>query len=176
MNPGRNPRGVDGLIVWVAQGFGAGWSPVAPGTAGTVVGLLWAVALIQSGHLLIYGFVSAVVVGISVYFCGRAERVLGAKDPGSVVLDEIAAVPICFIGMLWERSSDWRFDSGWFLTTRGLIWLGVGFALFRLFDIWKPWPVRQSQRLPGGWGVVIDDVLAAGYTALVIKWMALIFP
>jgi phosphatidylglycerophosphatase A len=81
---------------------------------------------------------------------------MGKKDPSCVVIDEIAAVPVALAGV-----------GGW--------WIVLGFCLFRLFDVWKPWPIRQSQELPGGWGIVVDDLLAAGAACGVthaVIWLA----
>ncbi|MBI3417718.1 MAG: phosphatidylglycerophosphatase A, partial [Verrucomicrobia bacterium] len=107
-------------------------------------------------------------VGVSVWRCGAAEKILKQKDPASVVLDEIIALPFCFFvwlgteflrtGRLLTLGEVFRLENG--------VMLVVGFLAFRFFDIAKPWPVRQSQSLPGGWGVTIDDVLAAGYVNL----------
>jgi phosphatidylglycerophosphatase A len=108
-------------------------------------------------------------IPLSAWICGEAEKALGEKDPGSVVLDEITAVPLCFSAWLLSavNSTGRMPEVGYFFS--GNHWLGsLGiFAAFRLFDIWKPWPVRQSQSLPGGWGVTVDDLLAALYVNLV---------
>jgi phosphatidylglycerophosphatase A len=95
---------------------------------------------------------------------------LRQKDPGSVVLDEITAIPLCFAGWLgmslWKTGSLPRLDE--ILNSRSwLAPLGV-FIAFRFFDVLKPWPVRQSQSLPGGWGVTVDDFLAAIYVNAVV--------
>jgi phosphatidylglycerophosphatase A len=92
---------------------------------------------------------------------------LKEKDPPSVVLDEIVAIPVCFGS--WVGACAWKTGAlpspGYFFSRKHwLLSIGI-FAAFRLFDIWKPWPVRQSQQLPGGWGVTIDDILAAVYVA-----------
>lgn len=156
------------LHLWLAQGFGAGHCPGAPGTAGALLGLLWTAALLASGSLAC--FLAGCVAGflLAVRSCGVAERALAAKDPGSVVLDEIAAVPICWIGWVAEahaRTGAMPPPTAWLHTPGPFVVVAV-FAAFRLFDIWKPWPVRQSQDLPGGWGIAIDDLLAAGYVNL----------
>jgi phosphatidylglycerophosphatase A len=156
--------------VWIAQGFGIGRIPVAPGTFGSLLGVAWFGLLLLPGRFWV--LVLGILVGllVSVWLCGEAERILGKSDPGSVVLDEITAMPLCFLswavldcGPMGALPRPEHFFSGsaWFLT------LGV-FAAFRLFDIWKPWPVRQSQSLPGGWGVTVDDFLAAGYVSLLM--------
>jgi phosphatidylglycerophosphatase A len=162
--------------LWIAQGFGTGRVPFAPGTFGSIAGLIWFGLLVLSGHW--WTFVAGMLLGCfaSVWLCGYGERVLGQKDPGSVVLDEITAMPVCFAS--WIGVMAW--NTGVFPQLSdfysGLNWLGISglFAAFRLFDIWKPWPVRQSQALPGGWGVTVDDFLAAIYVALaalpVVLW------
>jgi phosphatidylglycerophosphatase A len=156
--------------LWVAQGFGVGRIPVAPGTFGSVVGLLWFGLLLMTGNLWLFVAGTIAAIALSVWLCGAAERALGQTDPGSVVLDEIAAMPVCFLGwvavLAWKtgalpKFADFVSPHTWPLT------LGV-FAAFRLFDVVKPWPVYQSQSLSGGWGVTIDDVLAAGYVNAVV--------
>jgi phosphatidylglycerophosphatase A len=162
--------------LWIAQGLGSGRVPRAPGTAGSVVGIAWTAVLLlpQSWTVLIAG--ALLGSAASVWLCGEAERILGRRDPGSVVLDEIIALPWCFAAWIalefhrtghLPRPAELVTDGGWLVT------LGV-FAAFRFFDVLKPPPVRQSQALPGGWGVTVDDLLAAVYvnlvTAPVLVW------
>ena len=164
------------MKLWIAQGFGIGRIAFAPGTFGSMVGLIWFALLVWSGHWWSFGLGMLLGFFASVWLCGHGERVLGQRDPGSVVLDEITAMPACFGS--WIAVLAWH--TGVFPQLSnfcsGLNWLGtLGlFAAFRLFDIWKPWPVRQSQALPGGWGVTIDDFLAAIYVGLaalpVVLW------
>jgi len=155
--------------VWIAQGFGAGRLKPGPGTWGSIVGLFWFAALLGTGSQ--WGFFGAIILSVPLcaWICGKAEQALGEKDPGSVVLDEIIAVPLCFAAWVVSQfhATGQMPQVNYFLT--GNHWLGVVsiFAAFRLFDIWKPWPVRQSQALPGGWGVTVDDLLAALYVNLV---------
>lgn len=153
-------------IVFLAKGLGSGWCPKGPGTAGTVVGLAWTGALLMAGNLAVFWLGALLGVGAAVWICGRAETILGEHDPGSIVLDEIVAVPLCF-GTLVTRQA-WAAGAGnvgpsEFLGAHPWWTVPLVFAGFRLFDIAKPWPVRQSQRFPGGWGVVADDVLAAAW-------------
>lgn len=157
------------MKLWVAQGFGVGRIPVAPGTFGSVLGVGWFALLLLPGHL--WCFIAGICVGfaLSVWLCEAGEKALGRKDPGSVVLDEITAIPLCFAS--WVGLELWRTGAfpgvGTFFSKQN--WpLVVGvFALFRLFDVAKPWPVRQTQSLPGGWGITVDDFLAAVYVSLV---------
>jgi phosphatidylglycerophosphatase A len=151
--------------LWIAQGFGVGRIPFAPGTVGSVLGLLWFALLLapRSGWVFCLGPLGG--IGLSVWLCGEAEKGLGRKDPGSVVLDEIAALPVCFaawVAMLIHKTGSWPGPESFFSGADWLPTLGV-FGAFRLFDIAKPWPVRQSQSLSGGWGVTVDDLLAALY-------------
>lgn len=165
--PPRNPS--DKFLLWLAQGFGAGRIPWAPGTFGSLVGLLWFAVLLVPGSLVIYLMGIALSIAGSVVVCTEAERILGETDPGSIVLDEIIALPICFLPWLVREylrlgampSAEVFFSGKAILGSAGI------FLLFRVFDITKPWPVRQSQRLPAGFGVTIDDCLAAGYVAIV---------
>jgi phosphatidylglycerophosphatase A len=161
---------LDQLVLCLAQGLFVGRIPFTPGTLGSLMGLLW-VALLLRGHTA-WVYAAGALFGItcSVWLCGKAERILGQTDPGSVVLDEIVAMPVCFGSWLGLRA--WQ--SGELPEPRALVagsnvWWTVGILLaFRLFDIAKPWPVRQSQVLPGGWGVTVDDLLAAVYVNICV--------
>lgn len=162
-----------GWIVWIAQGCGIGRIPFAPGTWGSLLGFVWFGLLVGTGSFLIYGI--GVVLGAlaSVWICGEAEKRLGMTDPGSVVLDEIVAIPLCFAGWMTSRHLQGQGmpEPGYFLEGIGAAWTLAVFGLFRLFDIAKPWPVRQTQRLPGGWGVTADDLAAALYVNFVLLFM-----
>jgi phosphatidylglycerophosphatase A len=154
------------LMLWVAQGFGLGRIPALPGTFGSVLGVGWLAVLLlaRSWWFFILGALAG--VAFSIWICDHAERILKARDPGSVVLDEVVAMPLCFIGWLALAYSGLPGPGVFF---PGNWWPIIGvFVLFRLFDIVKPWPVRNSQNLSGGWGVTIDDVLAAGYVNVVV--------
>lgn len=170
---GSPPKGAR-WVLWLAQGCGSGSAPFAPGTIGSLAGVLWMLVLSASGSLWVFLTGVAVTVAASVWACGVAERMLQQTDPGSVVLDEICAIPLTFLGwVLWttlgqgQRLSPELFYGG----HRWLILL-AGFAAFRFFDILKPWPVGRSQALPGGWGITADDVLAAVYANAVVLGVA----
>jgi phosphatidylglycerophosphatase A len=158
------------LKLWIAQGFGVGRIPVAPGTFGSLVGILWFALLLVPANLWV--FIAGAIAGfvLSVWLCGEGEKILNQKDPGSVVLDEITAMPVCFLS--WIAASFWKIGSlprlDEILNAR--TWPGVlgVFVAFRFFDVLKPWPVRQSQSLPGGWGITVDDFLAAIYVNVVV--------
>ncbi len=137
----------------------------APGTWGSLAGLTYFnifFAFSPSPVVWILNLLGSIVaVGI----CSEAEVRLGKSDPGEVVLDEFVAMPLCFLG--WDR-----------LPENWSVWLVclAGFALFRLFDILKPFGISRLQRLPGGWGVVVDDVAAALLTCSVLHGAARLFP
>jgi phosphatidylglycerophosphatase A len=159
---------VNRLILFIAQGFGVGRIPVAPGTFGSVLGLGWFALLLRTGNF--WEFLGGIILGLalSVWLCGTGEKILNQKDPGSVVMDEIAAMPLCFLGLILHEffKHGTLLPLSFFFSRSGWWILLLGFGAFRLFDIWKPWPVRQSQNLPGGWGVTVDDALAAVYVNL----------
>lgn len=122
----------------------------APGTWGSLAGLAcFAIFLPRASAGLILA-VTAVAGYLAVGFCGEAERILGKSDPGEVILDEFVVMPLCLLG--------WRSLAG-----SPAFWVAAvaAFALFRLFDITKPFGISRLQDLPGGWGVVADDVAAA---------------
>lgn len=162
------PEFLRAMILFIAQGFGVGRIPFAPGTFGSLVGLLWFAALLAVKRYELFLFGALCGVGLSVWICGAAEKILKQKDPSSVVLDEIIAIPFCFLPWVtraWIGQHKLpALDT--FVTARGLLVAAGVFVLFRIFDILKPWPIRQSQRLPGGWGVTVDDLLAAAYVGL----------
>jgi phosphatidylglycerophosphatase A len=101
---------MDSLKLYIAQGFGVGRIPFAPGTWGSVVGVLWTMVLCSTSNLWLYLAGTVLGLAASVWFCGEGERILREKDPGSVVLDEIAALPICFLPLAAQTpgSSPWR--------------------------------------------------------------------
>ena len=84
------------ILLWLAQGFGSGRAPFAPGTFGSIVGVLWFLLLVAAGNVWIFSLGILAGLAASVWLCGEGEKILRQKDPGSVVMDEIAAIPICF--------------------------------------------------------------------------------
>ena len=152
-------------MLFIAQGFGVGRIPFAPGTFGSFLGIGWFALLLVTANIWALLAGTIVGIGLSVWLCGAAEKKLGQKDPGSVVLDEITAMPVCFFSwtVIWLWRTGTLPGAGQLVSGHNwMITLGV-LAAFRFFDIVKPWPVRQSQDLPGGWGVTVDDILAAVY-------------
>lgn len=153
------------LALWIAQGFGVGRIPVAPGTFGSAIGMLWFALLLLPGNFWFYAGAMIAGIFLSVWLCGAAEKVLRQTDPGSIVLDEIIALPICFaawVGKYFSKHGAMPGPEHFFSSDTWPLTLAL-FVGFRLFDVIKPWPIRQSQKLPGGWGVTLDDVLAALY-------------
>ncbi len=145
------PKALPTRLVVACATFGPlGQRLPAPGTWGSAVGVaLFAIFLPQAGigALLI---VSVVAAYLAVGICGEAEVRLREKDPGKVILDEIVVMPLCFLG--------WRSLLG---VAPAWVLLLLGFLLFRFFDIVKPLGIKRLQHLPGGWGVVADDFVAA---------------
>lgn len=136
---------------------------MAPGTLALLPGLILTGLLWSLGSWTAYvvGCVVGVIVAIPIASVG--EEYEGRRDPPSVVIDEIVALPLCFFVWLWQLQDELGHWPEWrvfFYGTHGYILLGH-LVLFRLFDIWKPWPVRQAQVLWRGLGIVMDDVLAA---------------
>jgi phosphatidylglycerophosphatase A len=148
----RRPRW-GGLATFVATGLGVGFFPVAPGTLGAVWGLPLTWGLQQ---LPTWAQLAAIVVVciVSIPICTAAARHLGRKDPGSIVLDEIASMPLVFFPLL--DISSWKIAV-------------AGYLLHRLFDIAKPPPARQLERLPEGFGIMADDWAAAIYANLTLR-------
>lgn len=145
-------------VLLLGLGFGSGLSPFAPGTAGTVVALLFVplLALLSMSYLLAVLLIASLV---GIYICGYSAKKLGAKDPSSIVWDE-------FVG-LWIALAGFPVSS---------FWLVGGFVVFRCFDILKPWPISVLDRkVPGGLGIMLDDILAGVMTWLVLRLVALVF-
>ena len=140
------------LAHFLAFGFGAGKAPVAPGTFGTLVGIP-VYLLLQPLSALVYAITVLALFGLGVWLCHVAEKDLGVHDHPGIVWDEIVGYLITM-----------------FLAPAGWLWIALGFVLFRLFDIWKPFPIRQIEhRVRGGFGNMLDDVLAALYAWVVLQ-------
>lgn len=149
MSEGRASIG-DRVALLVATAGGAGYAPLAPGTVGSAVtvALLWVIPFSRWGLVL---FFLVVTLG-GTWAAHHAERLLGSKDPGVIVIDEVAGMTLSVLPLPLTPAV-----------------LAAGFVLFRLFDIVKPYPARTSQRLTGGPGVMVDDLIAGVYT-LAILW------
>ncbi|HOX04439.1 MAG TPA: phosphatidylglycerophosphatase A [Candidatus Paceibacterota bacterium] len=163
-----------GSILWLAQGCGTGRIRFAPGTFGSLAGLVWLALLLATGRWALFAAGMAAGWGISVWACGRAEAILRQHDPGSVVLDELTAVPLCYLGWLIRESARCGGlpPPPVFFAFENALGIAIVFGLFRLLDIAKPWPIRPSQRLPAGWGITADDLLAAlGVNVVLLPWL-----
>lgn len=149
----RNPLCV------IALGFGAGALPKAPGTWGTLVAVPF-YFMLQPLSLSEYVAVVAMLFGAGVWWCGKTAQMLGVHDHPAIVWDEMVG--------FWVTMA--AAPAGW-------LWLAIGFVLFRLFDIWKPWPIhRLDRRVAGGFGIMVDDLVAGLYAALCLFLGKLVFP
>lgn len=145
-------------VHFLAFGFGSGLSPFAPGTAGTLAAIPLYLLLVQ---LPFWGYVAVLLVMslVGIWICGESSRRLGVHDHGGIVWDEFAGYLLTMLAA----------PAGW-------VWMVVGFCLFRLFDIWKPWPVRRVDReVSGGFGIMFDDILAGIYAWLALQVLARLF-
>jgi phosphatidylglycerophosphatase A len=151
-------RVVDFLARGVATAFGSGYSPFAPGTAGSAVGVLlfWPMAgwpwPWQAGACLALLLVGALAAT-------RVAQSVGSKDPGIVVVDEVLGQWLTLLALPFTPAT-----------------AVLGFLLFRAMDIVKPWPARDLERLPGGWGIMADDVAAGVYAHLALRVGLLVWP
>lgn len=138
-------------IHFVACGFGVGTIPIIPGTFGTLVGVVLYLMLVRL-PLVAYLIITIILLIAGIYLCERTNRDLGTEDHPAAVWDEIASFPIVMIAIPFT----------WY-------YLLMGFVLFRIFDIWKPWPIRWFDRnVHGGFGVMLDDVIAALFAWVIL--------
>ena len=144
------------LIAWtLATWFGCGRVPKAPGTMGTLGAIPLYLLVVRCGRPGV-AIAAMLVTVVGIWSASIVARELGTKDPQIVVIDEVAGFLITMVpvgGVSWRP-------------------VVVGFLLFRLFDVVKPWPARSLEKLAGGWGIVLDDVAAGAMAALL---MALLF-
>jgi phosphatidylglycerophosphatase A len=138
----------------ISTWFGCGRSPVAPGTVGSAAAVLIAIAIERFFNLQPIGFavLALLLLAPAIWAAGVSARAAKAKDPQFVVVDEVIGQWIALAG---ARTLNWKSYL-------------AAFVLFRVFDIWKPPPVRQLERLPGGIGINADDAMAGVYAALVL--------
>jgi len=139
------------VAMLVATSGGAGYFPIAPGTAGSAVGVV--IYFLTRGWPLVWqaGLVGAISLA-GIWAAGVAARQLGREDPGQVVVDEVAGQLVT-------------------LFASGVSWAGMllGFLVFRILDIIKPWPADRFERLPGGLGIMADDLMAGVYGAVILQ-------
>lgn len=140
---------------FLAYGFGSGLAPKAPGTFGTLAAIP-VFYLMQSLPMASYLLLTVVFFFLGIWFCQKTVDWLQQDDPSAIVWDEIVGFLITMIAA----------PSGW-------LWILLGFVLFRVFDILKPWPVSLAdKRLHGGFGVMLDDVIAGLYALLILQLIA----
>ncbi len=145
----RHPAG------WIASGFGSGFAPYASGTVGTLVALLPWFAM-RELPLSYYAMLVLAAFALGVWAANWVIRTIKVQDPSVVVWDEFVGVWITLAA-----------------APRGWEWIVAGFALFRLFDIWKPWPVRWADNeVEGGFGAMLDDALAGLYGLIALQLLA----
>jgi len=145
---------VNRLAVALATWFGCGYFPWGPGTIGALAGVLIATAMrwyFDAGRLALLA-ATLILLLPAIWASTRTARIVAKPDPGIVVVDEVLGQWTTLLG---ATVFNWRA-------------LLAGFLLFRLFDIWKPWPVRQFEKLPSGTGIVADDLAAGIYGALIL--------
>lgn len=152
------PRILDAGARLLATGFGSGHAPIAPGTAGSAVGLLmfWPLASLPPAAQLA---ACAAVFVLGALAATRVARGMGKKDPGLVVVDEVVGMWVTLVGLPF-----------------GVVTAAAGFALFRIMDVAKPWPARDLEALSGGWGIMADDVAAGIYAHLLLRVGFLVWP
>ncbi len=150
-----NQKVLTSPVHFLAFGFGSGLAPFAPGTFGTLAAIPLYL-LMQSLSLPLYLIITAVVCFVGVWICGKSSELLGVHDHSGIVWDEFAGYFVTMIAA----------PAGW-------IWIVIGFALFRLFDIWKPWPISVlDKQVHGGLGIMVDDILAGVFSLIVLQLIA----
>lgn len=146
----------DKIAVRIATVFGAGYVPGAPGTVGSIIGLMLYVLASTAGGESAVATGLAWLIVFAVWSSGQAARKLGEKDPACIVVDEVVGMWVALLGT----------------HSHGPMLLAA-FVLFRTFDILKPYPIRRIERLDGGWGIVFDDLLAGVYANLSLRLILL---
>ncbi len=144
---------------FLAFGFGSGLAPFAPGTFGTLVAIPLFL-LMQPLALPWYLLIVLAITLFGIWLCGASAKKLGLHDPAGIVWDEIAGYLVTMIAA----------PAGW-------KWIIIGFILFRIFDIWKPWPINiADKKLEGGLGIMLDDIIAGIYALIVLQLIAYFWP
>lgn len=174
-------RTVSNYLALACATWGVGYAPLAPGTFGSAVGVgIYLLVGAMSAQVFAYGtahgwslerlvslrmtfmlLLVALLTIVGVWAASQTEKLLGRKDPGIVVVDEVVGQLIAFLFV--------PFNSGWWVVI-------VGFVLFRLFDIWKPYPIRRLEMLESGLGIMADDILAGVYAAILMSLLVSIYP
>jgi phosphatidylglycerophosphatase A len=147
------------LATFLATAAYTGYFPIAPGTVGSVVGVAIFCAVRHLFPVYADSIGIAVTLVVGIWSAGIVEKKLGLKDPGPVVIDEV-------LGM-------WLTLAFLPITLTGLI---VGFVIFRVFDVIKPFPANRAERLPGGWGIMLDDAVCGVYAQIVLRLLIFVVP
>lgn len=157
MNPGLSDF-LSHPVHFLAFGAGSGLSPWAPGTMGTLAAI--PVFLLMSGlSLLPYLIITILLFAVGIWICGESSRLLGVHDHSGIVWDEIVGFLVTMVAV----PAQW-------------VWILAGFLLFRLFDIWKPWPIRLlDQHVHGGFGIMVDDLVAGIFAAVILQLLMRFF-
>ena len=143
------------LIVFCGVGLGSGLAPKAPGTFGSAFALLFVPFWFAVGFKISLAVIVLMSI-VGIYICGKTAEIIHVHDDGRIVWDEFAGQSITFLPLIYIGQTSW-------------LWVLVGFALFRLFDIWKPWPINVIDRqVDGGFGIMLDDIIAGIWAALCI--------
>ncbi len=148
----RTKTAPERLIAVLASGLGLGYIPLIPGTFGTLLGIPICLLFFLGGWV-VYASATVLLTAGCIWLAGRADRVFGTHDSRHVVVDEICGflVAMAFV-------------------TPGIVTIGIGFVLFRLFDITKPFPAGYiDKKVPGGWGVMLDDIAAGVYANVALR-------
>lgn len=153
-----HPASMRDPVHLIAFGFGSGLIPWAPGTWGTVIAIPITLFVMQFGFAAHLAFaVLAAIVGV--YVCGESARKLGVHDHPGIVWDEITGFAVTMLTVPLSAGG----------TMPEPYWVLAGFMLFRLLDIWKPWPIREADHsLSGGLGIMLDDVIAGVFAAAIL--------
>lgn len=156
------------LALLLATGFGLGRMPVAPGTFGALLGIPLAVAVTAIPGAWFQAAAALALALLAIPVCEAGERHAGTKDPGCVVADEWMLLPVCFAGQvpLWDA-----FAGGNAAAAAGFV--AAVFCVSRFFDILKPFPAYRLQALPGGCGIVFDDLVADVYAWIAVRLLLL---
>lgn len=142
---------------FIAFGFGSGAMPWAPGTFGTLIAIPFYLVLTSLSHAVYLCLLLPIIAG-SVLICDRVSRETNTHDHQGMCLDEIVGFLVAMAG-----------------APTGILWITAGFILFRLFDIWKPWPISwMDEHISGGAGMILDDVAAGILTAVILNAAALL--
>lgn len=140
---------------FIAFGFGSGAMPIAPGTFGTLIAVPFYLAIATFSLPVYITLVVLITLG-SMWLCERVSREINVHDHQGMCLDEIVGYLVTMIGAPY-----------------GFFWMALGFLLFRVFDIWKPWPIDYiDQKVSGGFGMILDDVLAGIYSLLILNFLS----